>query len=79
MTRIVGTRLFCAITVCVAFLSLSATAQQKKRVAASEELPTGMSITPLAARGSTLQSLNPGLPDLPERGWQYAADTHQRL
>jgi YVTN family beta-propeller protein len=66
MTRIVGTRLFCAITVCVAFLSLSATAQQKKRVAASEELPTGMSITPLAARGSTLQPLNPGLPDLPD-------------
>jgi YVTN family beta-propeller protein len=66
MTRIVGTRLFCAITVCVAFLSLSATAQQKKRGAASEELPTGMSITPLAARGSTLQPLNPGLPDLPD-------------
>ena len=25
-----------------------------------------MSITPLAARGSTLQPLNPGLPDLPD-------------
>ena len=66
MTRIVGTHLLCAITVCVVFLSLSATAQQKKRVPASEELPTGMSITPLAARGSTLQPLNPGLPDLPD-------------
>src|SRR5438309_7832143 len=66
MTCIVGTRLFRAITVCVVFLSLSATAQQKKHVAASEELPTGMSITPLAARGSTLQPLNPGLPDLPD-------------
>ncbi|MBZ5494563.1 MAG: hypothetical protein LAO76_26865 [Acidobacteriia bacterium] len=33
---------------------------------AAEELPTGMSITPLAARGSTLQPLNPGLPDLPD-------------
>jgi YVTN family beta-propeller protein len=53
------------ISVCVAFLSLSASAQQKKRLSA-EELPTGMSITPLAARGSTLQPLNPGLPDLPD-------------
>ena len=44
---------------------MAATAQQKKRVVAGEELPTGMSITPLAARGSTLQPLNPGLPDLP--------------
>ncbi|HYL94002.1 MAG TPA: beta-propeller fold lactonase family protein [Alphaproteobacteria bacterium] len=31
-----------------------------------EILPTGMSITPLAAPGSTLQPLNPGLADLPE-------------
>jgi len=45
---------------------MAATAQQKKRVAAGEELPTGMSITPLSARGSTLQPLNPGLPDLPD-------------
>ncbi len=66
MTRIVGTRLFRAITVCLVFLSLSAAAQQKKRVAGREELPTGMSITPLAAHGSTLQPLNPGLPDLPD-------------
>jgi len=54
------------ISVCVAFLSLSAITQQKKHVPAAEELPTGMSITPLAARGSTLQPLNPGLPDLPD-------------
>src|SRR6185312_3636836 len=66
MTRLAGMRLLCAITVCVAFLSLSAIAQQKKSTPASEELPTGMSITPLAARGSTLQTLNPGLPDLPD-------------
>ncbi|HSK43749.1 MAG TPA: bifunctional YncE family protein/alkaline phosphatase family protein, partial [Candidatus Binatia bacterium] len=59
-------RLFCVITICVALLSLFANAQQKKRVPAAEELPTGMSITPLAARGSTLQRLNPGLPDLPD-------------
>src|ERR1041385_7238592 len=54
------------MSVCVALLSLSARAQQKKRASAAEELPTGMSITPLAARGSTLQTLNPGLPDLPD-------------
>jgi YVTN family beta-propeller protein len=58
-------RFFCAISVCVVFVSMAATAQQKKHVAAGEELPTGMRITPLAARGSMLQPLNPGLPDLP--------------
>src|SRR6476469_4493688 len=66
MTRLAGMRLLCAVTLCVTFLSLSAIAQQKKSTPASEELPTGMSITPLAARGSTLQTLNPGLPDLPD-------------
>src|SRR5216684_6401928 len=35
-----------------------------------EALPTGMSITPLAAPGSTFQPLNPDLPDLP----QFTAD-----
>src|SRR5262249_10565279 len=29
---------------------------------ASEPLPTGKSITPTAAKGSTFQTLNPGLP-----------------
>lgn len=33
--------------------------------AAPEALPTGMSITPTAARGSIFEPLNPGLPDLP--------------
>ena len=47
-------------------LSSPVDAQQKKAAARAEELPTGMSITPLAARGSTLQPLNPGLPDLPD-------------
>ena len=59
-------RLFCVVSIYVVFLSWSATAQQKKHVPAAEELPTGMRITPLAARGSTLQPLNPGLPDLPD-------------
>lgn len=66
MSRIASGHLFYAITVCVTFLSLSVAAQQKKHKPAAEELPTGMSITPLAARGSTLQPLNPGLPDLPD-------------
>jgi YVTN family beta-propeller protein len=52
----------CAL-VCLASL---AEAQKKKDVPKAEELPTGMSIMPLAARGSTLQALNPGLPDLPD-------------
>jgi YVTN family beta-propeller protein len=59
-------RLFCVVSIYVIFLSCSATAQQKKHVPSAEELPTGMSITPLAARGSTLQPLNPGLLDLPD-------------
>ncbi len=66
MSRIVPRRLFYVMSVCLAFLSLSANAQQKKRPPTAEELPTGMSITPLAARGSTFQPLNPGLPDLPD-------------
>ncbi len=32
----------------------------------AEDLPTGMRITPTAARGSTFQPLNPDLPDLPQ-------------
>jgi YVTN family beta-propeller protein len=54
------------MSICLAFLSLSGGAQQKKHAPEAEELPTGMSITPLAARGATLQPLNPGLPDLPD-------------
>jgi DNA-binding beta-propeller fold protein YncE len=66
MFRTVHARLFCVMSICVGLLSPAGAAQQKKHVPAAEELPTGMSITPLAARGSTLQSLNPGLPDLPD-------------
>jgi YVTN family beta-propeller protein len=66
MFRIVYICLLCLMSACAALLSLAGVAQQKKRAPAAEELPTGMSITPLAARGSTLQALNPGLPDLPD-------------
>src|SRR6478735_12578569 len=48
------------------WLSGSAVAEQKKNVTKTQELPTGMSITPMAARGSTFQPLNPDLPDLPQ-------------
>lgn len=34
--------------------------------AASEELPTGMTITPTTAKGACLLSLNPGLPEFPD-------------
>ena len=53
------------MSLCLGFLSPSAYAQQT-HVPAAEELPTGMNITPLAARGSSLQPLHPGLPDLPD-------------
>src|SRR6478672_5908242 len=66
MSHSVRRRLFCTMGVCVAFLSLLGCAELKRRVPAAEDLPTGMSITPLAARGSTLQPLNPDLPDLPD-------------
>ncbi len=42
----------------------------QKKSAAPERVPTGMSITPNAAPGTTLQLLNPDLPGMPE----YLAD-----
>jgi len=61
-------RLLCTLGCICALMALSSpmAAQKKKAASRAEELPTGMSITPLAARGSTLQALNPGLPDLPD-------------
>ena len=48
-------------------LPVLATAQlQAPAVSAGESLPTGMSITPTAAKGSTLQPLNPDLSDRPD-------------
>jgi DNA-binding beta-propeller fold protein YncE len=44
--------------------------QQKSKAPRAEKLPTGMSITPGAARGAQLQFLNPDLPGMPE----YLAD-----
>jgi YVTN family beta-propeller protein len=60
--------LACALAGILAFVLLSdaAIAEQRKNAAKSQDLPTGMSITPTAARGSTFQPLNPDLPDLPQ-------------
>ncbi len=44
--------------------------QQENDATRTEKLPTGMSITPLAAHGTSLQLLNPDLPGMPE----YLAD-----
>ena len=52
------------------FIWLYASAEAQKKTAVPERLPTGMSITPTAAPGSTLQLLNPDLPGMPE----YLAD-----
>jgi hypothetical protein len=43
---------------------------QEHRVPLPEMLPTGMSITPTAAKASVFLPLNPDLPDLP----QFTAD-----
>lgn len=48
------------------WLSGSAIGKQKKNTTMAQDLPTGMSITPMAVRGSTFQLLNPDLPDLPQ-------------
>jgi YVTN family beta-propeller protein len=61
--------LLCFFTVCIPVAP--AFSQQKRANAPSTEaLPTGVNITPLAVHGSTLQPLNPDLPDLP----QFTAD-----
>src|SRR5690349_20038329 len=49
-----------------ACLAAPAHGEHKKTSPAAENLPTGMQITPTAARGSTFQPLNPDLPDLPQ-------------
>jgi YVTN family beta-propeller protein len=45
---------------------MSLVAQKKGHAKGAELLPTGMEITPTAARGSVFQPLNPGLPEMPE-------------
>src|SRR5262249_48851449 len=63
--------LVAALLFCCFCSQPSAQAQPRKsRTSAPEHLPTGMSITPTAAPGSTLQFLNPDLPGMPE----YLAD-----
>jgi DNA-binding beta-propeller fold protein YncE len=64
----IATPVVCVLAGILAFVWLSGSAigQQKKQSSNTQELPTGMSITPMAARGSTFQPLNPDLPDLPQ-------------
>jgi YVTN family beta-propeller protein len=65
-TRIVAGGMAFTFLLC----SSAAMGQAKSLAAHAEKLPTGMSITPEAARGSKLQYLNPDLPGMPE----YLAD-----
>src|SRR5215831_9443890 len=55
----------CVVASILLACSLSLVAQQKNS-SSPEKLPTGMSITPTAARGSTFEPLNPDLADRPE-------------
>ncbi|HEY6252454.1 MAG TPA: bifunctional YncE family protein/alkaline phosphatase family protein, partial [Candidatus Angelobacter sp.] len=54
----------CIVIVVVPGFTL-AISQEKPSSPRTETLPTGMMITPTAAKGSTFQPLNPGLADLP--------------
>ncbi len=54
----------------IAVLSFMPAAWTQARSATPQHLPTGMSITPTAARGTILLPLNPDLPEMP----QYTAD-----
>ena len=59
--RLESVSIFFASAFLAALLTTPARAQSPGQV-----LPTGMSITPLAAPGATFQALNPGLPSLPD-------------
>lgn len=59
-----------ALSFALLVICICASAQSHKKTASPERVPTGMSITPMAAPGSTLQFLNPDLPEMPE----YLAD-----
>src|SRR5215469_10060954 len=54
----------CSLLAMVVFASTAVLCHSQ--VSAPELLPTGMSITPLAPRGTVFQTLNPGLPSLPD-------------
>src|SRR6478752_3468839 len=56
----------CVLAGILAFGWLSCSGCRKRTGDMAQNLPTGMSITPTAARGSTFQPLNPDLPDLPQ-------------
>ena len=63
-----GSLLLLLVALGVLGFQWEARGQSSKQVTSSSEeitLPTGMMITPTAAKGSIFQPLNPGLPDLP--------------
>src|SRR5947209_11021590 len=67
------TALFIAVILLICpFIAVAGEARRQiaHPVPDGELLPTGMSITPTAAKGSVFQPLNPDLPDLP----QFTAD-----
>jgi YVTN family beta-propeller protein len=53
------------LAVAVSALRAAHAASQRARTAEAEQLPTGLSITPTAARGAKFQTLNPELPKYP--------------
>ncbi len=65
MTRIGGTRLFCAITVCLVFLSVSASRSAEKACGGRRIADRDEHHSAGGARINTA-ALNPGLPDLPD-------------
>src|SRR5262249_28215171 len=69
-TRRLALRIFAMCVCTLPLLAADKNQQPSTASSAAESLPTGMSITPLAPRGSTFEALNPGLPDRP----QFTAD-----
>src|SRR5262245_29150683 len=62
----IARNLGCLSTCILLACGLSLAADQKHSSSSPEKLPTGMSITPMAAPGSTFEPLNPDLHDRPE-------------
>jgi WD40 repeat protein len=61
LRRTIGAFVWLPLAIFLAISPRSARAQSQPQI-----LPTGMAITPLAQPGTLFQSLNPGLPSLPE-------------
>lgn len=80
--KILKSGAICGLAVLISAASMGSTVQAgtkadtpRKKVAAGEILPTGMSITPTAAKGAAFQPLNPDLPTRPDYLADHAVDT----